>query len=83
MKRTVAFILSVMLVLGLSAALISVAADDYTPSPEHPDVTTEPVDTDDVTEPADDDGCFSTISGSILVAIVPAALMFIGRKKED
>jgi hypothetical protein len=86
MKRTVAFILSIVLVLGISAAMLAVAADDYVPSVEHPTVTTdtEAVVTETETEPAPaKSGCGSTLSCGILVAVIPAALMFVARKKED
>ena len=53
MKRTVAFILSVVLVLSLAVAMFSVAAD-YVPSPEHPDASESEtqVITETETEPA-------------------------------
>lgn len=87
MKRTVAFILSVVLVLAMSAAIMSVAADDYVVSPEHPDYTTETeavvTETETNAPETPKKGCGSVISGGILVAVIPAALMFIGRKRED
>lgn len=84
MKRTVAFILTIVLVLSLSAAMFSVAAD-YNPSPEHPDVseTETQVTTETGAEEPKDDGCGSVISGGILLAVLPAAFMLIRRKKED
>ena len=86
MKRTVAFILTIVLVLSLSAAMFSVAAD-YTPSPEHPDVseteTQVVTETEAETEAPKKSGCRSAISGGILLAVLPAAFMLIRHKKED